>query len=48
MAVHAGVENGWVNPVISNEYSLTDAPAAHRDVIEHKLPTCGKIILTVS
>ncbi|XP_072163760.1 quinone oxidoreductase-like [Diadema setosum] len=43
-AVHAGMEGGWIKPVVYREYSLEEAPAAHKEVIETK-STLGRIVL---
>jgi len=48
-ALYAGVEAGWLRPVISShEFDLSSAAEAHRDVIEHRNGSCGKIIISVS
>jgi len=38
---------GFLQPVIAAEFPLSSAAEAHRDVIEHKLGSCGKIVLTI-
>ncbi|XP_054759078.2 zeta-crystallin-like isoform X1 [Lytechinus pictus] len=43
-AVHTGIEGGWIKPVVYQEYSLDDAPAAHHEVIETKSAQ-GRIVL---
>lgn len=43
--IFAGLENGTLRPVIGREFSLAEAPAAHRAVMEPG--ALGKIILTV-
>lgn len=43
MALVAGLRNGTLNPVIGKQLPLTDAPRAHREIIE--TPACGKIVL---
>ncbi|XP_071496162.1 quinone oxidoreductase-like, partial [Diadema antillarum] len=45
-AVKAGVEGGWIKPVVYCEYPLEEAPAAHREVIETK-STRGRIVLVL-
>jgi NADPH2:quinone reductase len=42
-ALGAGLENGTLNPVVSREMPLAEAPAAHRAVLETS--TLGKIVL---
>lgn len=46
-ALNAGVEAGWVKPVIREEFPLESAAEAHHEVMEHKNPSGGKIILSV-
>ena len=41
-AIHIGLENGTLNPVVSREMSLADAAQAHHAVIESS--THGKIV----
>lgn len=41
------VAAGSLQPVIAAEFPLSSAAEAHRDVIDHKQGSCGKIILTV-
>lgn len=38
---------GWLNPVIGEEYSLSDARKAQEEVIQHTSGTKGKIVLTL-
>ena len=45
-ALVAGLENGTLRPVIGKEFSLDDAPQAHRAVMESK--AFGKIVLVPS
>jgi NADPH2:quinone reductase len=45
-ALVAGLENGTLRPVIGKEFLLTDAPQAHRAVMESK--ALGKIVLVPS
>jgi len=47
-ALEAGAAAGWLRPVIAREFHLSSAAEAHRDVIEHRQGSCGKIILNVS
>ncbi|KXK04221.1 MAG: zinc-binding alcohol dehydrogenase [Acidobacteria bacterium OLB17] len=42
-AVFKGLAEGYLKPIVSRSYSLADAPAAHRAVIENK--AAGKIVL---
>jgi len=42
-----GVFAGFLKPVIAAELPLSSAAEAHRDVIEHKQGSAGKIILNV-
>jgi NADPH2:quinone reductase len=46
-ALNAGVAAGWLRPVISQEFPFVDATDAHREVIDHKQGTAGKLILSV-
>lgn len=46
-ALYAGAEAGWVKPVIREEFPLESAAVAHHEVMEHKEPSGGKIILSV-
>lgn len=46
-ALYEGAEAGWVKPVIKEEFPLESAAVAHHEVMEHKKPTGGKIILSV-
>jgi len=45
--LEAGVTAGFLRPVIAAEFPLSSAAEAHREVIEHKQGSCGKIVLTV-
>ena len=42
-AIHAGLENDTLRPVIGQEMPLSDAPRAHRGIIE--VSALGKIVL---
>ena len=42
-AICEGLSNGYLNPIISKTFPLSDAPAAHREVIESK--SAGKVVL---
>jgi NADPH2:quinone reductase len=42
-AVHAGLEAGWLRPVVGTQMPIEQAPAAHRAVIEG--PALGKLVL---
>jgi len=46
-ALEKGVVAGWLRPVISQEFPLSDAVAAHRQVIEHPGGSTGKLILSI-
>lgn len=46
-AIVAGVEAGWVNPVINREYSLDQVAQVHYDII-HSKGAKGKLVLKVS
>jgi len=46
-ALDAGAAAGWLQPVISEEFPLSSAAEAQREVIEHKQGSCGKIILSI-
>ncbi|HVO57996.1 MAG TPA: NADPH:quinone reductase [Dongiaceae bacterium] len=43
-AIHAGLENGTLRPVVGTEYPLQDAAKAHTDVMKHS-GAAGKIVL---
>ncbi|XP_035684345.1 zeta-crystallin-like isoform X2 [Branchiostoma floridae] len=45
-ALYAGFTQGTLNPVVGREYSLEQAPEAHKDIIETK-SAMGKVVLTV-
>ncbi|MEO7673206.1 MAG: NADPH:quinone reductase [Pyrinomonadaceae bacterium] len=42
-AIFEGLSEGYLNPVVSKSYSLSDAPKSHHEIIEHK--ALGKIVL---
>ncbi|XP_078606467.1 zeta-crystallin-like isoform X9 [Branchiostoma floridae x Branchiostoma japonicum] len=44
-ALYAGFTQGTLNPVVGREYSLEQAPEAHKDIIETK--AMGKVVFTV-
>jgi len=46
-AIVAGVEAGWVNPVINKEYNMDQASQVHHDII-HSNGAKGKLVLKVS
>jgi len=46
-AMVAGMETGWVNPVINKEYALEEAQQAHHDII-HSKGAKGKLVLRVA
>ena len=43
----AGQVQGWLAPVVGQEFPLEKASEAHRQVIEHAGGSKGKIVLTV-
>ena len=46
-AIVAGVEAGWVNPVINKEYNMEQAAQVHHDII-HSKGAKGKLVLRVA
>lgn len=42
-----GIEQGWLRPVVGQEFSLAHADQSHAEVIEHKNGSHGKIVLNV-
>jgi len=46
-ALDKGASAGWLRPVISHEFALSSAAEAHRDVIEHKQGSSGRIVIIV-
>jgi len=42
-----GQTEGWLRPVIGQEYPLDRATDAHVEVLAHKTTTCGKIVLNM-
>jgi len=45
-AIVAGIEAGWVNPVINREYAMEEAQQVHYDII-HSKGAKGKLVLKV-
>lgn len=45
-AIVAGVEAGWVNPVIDKEYKMEDVQEVHKDIINSK-GAKGKLVLKI-
>merc|ERR1719242_2228359 len=45
-AIVAGIEAGWVNPVINKEYAMEEAQQVHYDII-HSKGAKGKLVLKV-
>ncbi len=45
--INKGLQDGSLKPYAGPTFKLAEAPASHVEVIEHKLGTKGKIILTV-
>lgn len=46
-AIVAGIESGWVNPVINQEYSMSEVEQVHHDII-HSKGAKGKLVLKIS
>jgi NADPH2:quinone reductase len=46
-AIVAGIEAGWVNPVINREYAMEEVQQVHYDII-HSKGAKGKLVLSVS
>ena len=46
-AIVAGIEAGWVNPVINKEYNMDQAAQVHHDII-HSKGAKGKLVLKVA
>jgi len=46
-AIVAGIESGWVSPVINKEYSMEEAQQVHYDII-HSKGAKGKLVLRVA
>ena len=42
-----GQADGWLRPVIGQQYPVERAVDAHVEVIEHKTTTSGKIVLNL-
>jgi len=42
-----GQADGWLRPVIGQQYSLEGAADAHVEVLEHRTSTRGKIVLNI-
>jgi len=40
-----GQADGWLRPLIGQQYPLQQAADAHVEVLEHKISTRGKIVL---
>jgi len=45
-AIVAGIESGWVNPVINREYALEEVQQVHHDII-HMKGAKGKLVIKV-
>ena len=45
-AIVAGIEAGWVNPVINREYAMEEVQQVHYDII-HSKGAKGKLVLRV-
>jgi len=46
-AIVAGIESGWVNPVINKEYTMDEVQQVHYDII-HSKGAKGKLVLRVA
>ncbi|TRY75456.1 hypothetical protein TCAL_07106 [Tigriopus californicus] len=46
-AIVAGIEAGWVNPVINREYDMTEVQQIHHDIV-HSKGAKGKLVLKVT
>jgi len=46
-AIVAGIESGWVNPVINMEYAMDEVQKVHIDII-HSKGAKGKLVLKVA
>ncbi len=44
-AIQAGMEAGWLRPIVGKEFKLEEAARAHEEVIGGK--ALGKMVLTV-
>jgi len=45
--MYKGQADGWLRPVIGQEYPLDQAANAHIEVIEHRKTNKGKIVLNM-
>jgi hypothetical protein len=45
-AMVAGIEAGWVNPVINREYSMEEVQQVHFDIV-HSKGAKGKLVIKV-
>ena len=48
VALSKGISDGWLSPVVDTPFPLSRAADAHREIIEHKNGSRGKIILDVA
>jgi len=46
-AIVAGIESGWVDPVINREYSMSEVRQVHHDIV-HSKGAKGKLVLRVA
>ena len=46
-AIVAGIETGWVKPVVNREYDMEDVQSVHHDII-HSKGAKGKLVLKVA
>lgn len=45
--INKGLQDGSLKPYAGPTFKMAEAPASHIEVIEHKLGSKGKIILTI-
>ncbi len=46
-AIVAGIEAGWVSPVINREYAMSEVQQVHHDIV-HSKGAKGKLVLKVA
>lgn len=47
-AVVAGVDAGFLTPVVDKEYSIESVREAHKDVLNHPRGSHGKIVISIA